>query len=333
MSLKYSSFDGAGLPMGEPALALVLGDFGRDAALRFGAVLAAAERAFIQRHLPADAPFFDEHRRLTLTLVGDLPYVKQEWLASYARQSKPLDEAILVGFPGGPSPEQVQARLGVLALEAMRGPVGRGCRRVLVLLPCNTLAPVAWGLATSFRSPRSIQRLLAAADWHTRENTQAFIQQLSGVALSFPTVPEAVIQRAEREGATHLLPMGTEGIAQTYRQALSRQHSALELVGLPPGGQDQVLRAIQAAIAADGEARDEARRALEELTSRSRVAHGPGLLAIEACTDLDYGVGLDSNAIYAEEIVRLAYGDPADTSQSPSRSRSSSLSLSKVNSP
>lgn len=292
----------------EPILGLVLGDFGRDAAVRFCGTLAAAERAHIQQNLPADAGFFDEYRRLTLTLVGDLGYVKGPWLVSHIRQSRLLDKTILVGFPGGPSPAQVQARLGVLALEAMRGPVERGCRQVLVLLPCNTLAPVSWGLAANFASPEAIQNMLDEAGWPGDPCVPAFIERLTEVELAFPTVPEAVIQRVERDGGTHLLPMGTEGIAGTYRRVLSRQQSSLKMAALPPGGQGQVLDAIQAAIAGDSGARRAAREALEGLRDRSKAAHGPGLMAVEACTDLDYEVGLDSNAVYAQEVVRMAYG-------------------------
>ncbi len=291
----------------DTTLALVLGDFGRDAAIRFCASLADAERAFIQQALPAGAPFYDEYRRLTLALVGDLPYVKHPWLDLYIREGKPLDEAILVGFPGGPTPRQVQARLGALALEAMRGPVERGCRRVLVLLPCNTLAPVSWGLSDSFASADSVRQMLDDANWPTDPSTPALIERLATLELSFPTVPEAVIRRARRDGGTHLLPMGTEEIEATYRQALARLQSPLSLAAMPGNGQGQVLDAIQAAIAGDADARRAARAALVALCDRSRETFGPGLVPVEACTDLHYEVGLDSNATYAQEVVRTVY--------------------------
>ena len=114
-----------------PTTAVVLGDFGRDAALRFCARLSALERAHIAARLPGNTSFFDEYRRLSLTLVGDLPYVKERVLRAVRGEGGLLDTRVLVGFPVGPRPEDVAARLAVLALQALRDAYERGSRRAL----------------------------------------------------------------------------------------------------------------------------------------------------------------------------------------------------------
>jgi aspartate/glutamate racemase len=95
-------------------------------------------------------------------------------------------------------------------------------------------------------------------------------------------------------------------IVETYRQQASRLDSQVSIVGL--GDQDQrvVLDAIQGCITG-GEIREQRRGALDALVSRLQAEHGQGLAVVEACTDLDYWLGLDSNVAYAEAVVQRIY--------------------------
>jgi hypothetical protein len=47
--------------------------------------------------------------------------------------------------------------------------------------------------------------------------------------------------------------------------------------------------------------------ALRAVVDRARLLHGD-ITTVEACTDLDYGVGLDSTLVYARGVVRAVYG-------------------------
>ena len=297
-------------PWGPPVLAVVLSEFGRDAALRFCATLAELERRRIVEL--GGSPFFDEYRRMTLALVGDLPYVKAPTLARYRERRERLDERVLVGFPGGLPLEQVTPRLGLLALEAMRGPVARGVERVLVLLPCNTLAAASRRMAARFASEASLAALIEEAlpdrPALARELRAGCGALLERVELSFPTVPSAVVRAVEQTGGDALMPLGTVGVVETYRAALRRCDSRLEPVPPDEAGQQAVLRAIQASISGDAARRSEARSALEQLVARARAEHGEGITVVEACTDLDYNVGLDSAAAYAASVVDRVYG-------------------------
>ena len=268
--------------------AVVLGDFGRDAGIRFCAALSRAERRHITASLPDGAAFYDEHRRLTLSLIADLPYVKARFLAPYG--DRPLDDRVLVGFPGGPATADVTPRLGTLALEALRGPVERGGRQAVVLLPCNTLAPVSWALEERFSAPEALAEL---AD--------------DPVSRAFPTVPGAVLNHVQREGGSSVLPLGTVGIADTYRRQARRLNADVEVLELDGEDQGVVLEAIGAALHR-GPRREAAASALTDLVDRQQQRAGDSLVAVEACTDLDYDLALDSNAVYAEEVVREVYG-------------------------
>lgn len=73
-----------------------------------------------------------------------------------------------------------------------------------------------------------------------------------------------------------------------------------------------MLEAIKAAIGGSPDARDRARASLETLAKKSITLHGSRsseVLCVEACTDLDYGVGLDSNQTYVDMVIDEAYND------------------------
>lgn len=291
----------------EPTLLVVLGDFGREAAIRFCARFAEAERAAIAAQLPGDAPFFDEYRRATLALVGDLPFAKAPALAAARAGAGLLDERVLVGFPGGLSLADVIPRLGALALEAMAGPLQRDIRQVMVLLPCNTLAPASWQLEERFADPARLHAMLQEAGLDPSAALLSTIERLgAGVELSFPTVPEAVVRHAAHSGASTLLPLGTTDIAALYADACRRLGSPLEVAELREAWHQVALDAIGASIEG-GARRQRAHQALEQLALQARDAYGADLAIVEACTDLDYGVGLDSNGLYAAHAVEQIY--------------------------
>lgn len=302
----------SGLHPSSPSVpVIVLGDFGRDAALRFCTELARHERSRVRALLPPDAPFFDEYRRTTLSLVGDLPFAKRPQLEAHRHDGQLLDEGVLIGFPGGPAPEQVADRLGVLLLEALAGPMARGATRAVVALPCNTLAPVSWALDCLFVDGASLRTMLDRAGAGDRADLRAIADAAASLALGFPTVPVATLSVARGEGATAVLPMGTLGIVETYQRARRRIRGAPAVLSLAAKDQRAVLDAIQACLGGTSEDRAAAARSLRSAVDRAEREHGGPVVAVEACTDLQLGVGLDSNATYARAIVEDIYGpDP-----------------------
>lgn len=295
----------------EPELALVLGDFGRDAALRFCARLAEAERSRIRELLPSDASFYDEHRRILLSLVGDLHFVKEPTLGRYRLEGRSFDDGVLVGFPGGVELQSVVVRLGVLALEAMAGPLRRGIRRAHVYLPCNTLAPVSWALEQRFATADALQEMVREAGLEIWDGLEALIERLTTgeVRLRFPTVPGAVIEEAKRQGAERVVPLGTMDIAAVYTEAARREGGRIRCLDLCEADRQTVRDAIRAALSGKGEQRSAARGELLALKDRLQSSGGERQLIVEACTDLDYGVGLDSVDAYVTEAIREVYGD------------------------
>ena len=233
----------------EPCLAVILSDFGRHAALRFANELARAERQRIKRALPAGAAFFDEYRRIGIALRGEVRHVKEPFIAAFRDAGKPLDTSVKVGFSGGLQPKDIEARLGHLCLEAMRGPVMRGVRRVKVLLPSDSLAQVNWSLAKRFSTVDGVMDLLEEAGAPPDPARKDLCARLiDEVDLAFPTVPEAVVQTAAAEGHSILLALGTRRIRKIYKEAVKRLGLSLEVRKLSKEDRRLVMRAIQAAL-------------------------------------------------------------------------------------
>ena len=87
MSDKADRVD-PGLTGSSSTLLVVLGDFGREAGLRFCHEFAKRERSRLLAELPEGDAFFDECRTATLALVGDLPFVKEPVLRRAGSRTK-----------------------------------------------------------------------------------------------------------------------------------------------------------------------------------------------------------------------------------------------------
>lgn len=291
----------------QPVPVVVVSDFGRDAALRFCLTLANEERESIASNLAKGASFFDEYRRIALHVVGDLRFIKAPWLAPYLADGRPFDDRVLVGFPGGPPMQDVVCRIGVLVIEALAGPARRGHDRAIVALPCNTLAPVAWALKHAFSSRELLVSLVEDAGY-APAGLDTVAKRMTGGRVTFPTVPEAVLWQCGLDGAGTVLPLGTPGIVEAYERSAVERGAAVSVVSPEPDWQSDVLEAIQASIAGNPERRARSREALSAVWRSAKDRWGDDTAIIEACTDLDYGVGMDSGRTFARYVAHRVYG-------------------------
>jgi hypothetical protein len=286
-------------------LAVILSDFGRDAGIRFAQTLAFEERRRVLEILGQNVPFFDEYRRITMVLTGDLPFVKERALSKV--EDGLLNETLLVGFEGGVPLEEVIPSLGMLALEAIVGPVLRGMNDIIVLLPCNTLAPASHALEEAFVSAREVSLLLQSGGLEIPSWFDLLAGCWGSLRFQFPTVPEAVLKWAGDSGYDAILPLGTLGISEKYAAEGDRHMSKVRVQFPSAHQQEVVLYAIEAAIDGTRSKRELSTVELTEVKKQLADDTGGGVCLIEACTDLDYGIGKDSNTIYALHAVSQVY--------------------------
>ena len=239
-------------------------------------------------------------------------HVKEPFIAAYRAAGEPLDQRVKVGFKGGLEPSQIEARLGQLCFEAMRGPLARGIDTVRVLLPSDSLAPVCWSLAERFSSAEGIVELLVEAGSPPDDASIELCRRVAGggVDLAFPSVPEAVARAAVAEGHDRLLALGTRRIRKIYKVAVARMDLDLTVQKLSKADRAVVMRAIHAALGGDRAEHTDSLKALLALVRRHKMSAGVDLYAVEAHSDLDYEVGMDSVACYADQVVARVYRPP-----------------------
>ena len=292
-------------PWKDLVLGIVIIDFSREAALRFCVDFSNFERQWIKKQLPDSSLFYDEYRRVVLYSIGDLPFVKENRLSKYRQNSSLLDNKILVGFSDGIEISDIVDRIGTLIFKTVRNFIERNIHKVLIMNPCNTLSPVSWILEKTFTSPDSIKRMLRKTGEKLDNNDSCIVQLIiDKMEFLFPTVPEAVIRRVEKQSKKVLLPLGTNKIVDIYRQAITKLRSPIKLISPDEELTNIANRTINLSI--DGDP-DELKKAVLKLKKMTAEVCMDDVAIISACTDFNYEVGLNSNTIYAKTIADLVY--------------------------
>lgn len=108
-----------------------------------------------------------------------------------------------------------------------------------------------------------------------------------------------------------LLALGTRRIRKIYKEAVRRLKLPLVVRKLSREDRALVMRAVQAGLGEDRGEHTESLKALLALIRRHKMAAAADLFAVEAHSDLDYEVGVDSISCYADQLVSLVYGPDA----------------------
>ena len=261
---------------------VVIGDFGREAATRYLNVLAVEERSLLSKLLVAEGlPFFDEYRRIMFSHVGDVSFLKGPMIGHVWETRGHLTDEVLVAVSGhAVQPELVMAMVRVIRGETMSA-LTRGHQRVRATIVCNTLSDALEDAV------RIVNEDLA----------------LTGGRVTAHGVVGSSVATLARHGMldrTYAV-IGTEPTRAQYGQ--------LGMKVLSFTGQQQAV--IDEAIVASIAGKPSVARAYLESLVASLRRDQPGLVVLEACTDLNVGVGLDSVRLMAEHMVHECYGSLA----------------------
>ncbi|MBN2800284.1 MAG: hypothetical protein JXX28_14180 [Deltaproteobacteria bacterium] len=130
------------------------------------------------------------------------------------------------------------ARLGVMVMEVLQGPLERGVRRVSVVLPALELAPVSWALQEHFRTAHGLRVLLQRGRIPLSSPLHTLVSHLYRVDFLLPTLPEAILIDA---GAVPVLPLGPAALGSIFRRAAMRIQADAQVLE-PPRDWMSVLR-------------------------------------------------------------------------------------------
>jgi len=284
---------------------IVIGDFGRAAALDYMRFACVRERALIRSRLKSDElEFFDEYRRLMFTVLGDVGFYKAELIAQTRQTHGHLTREVLIGGGMTPVTSDIVERIAVTVAHAAASARARGYERVQLALPCNALSDVATGLREVLATPQTMDELFGRSRWPTPDP-----DLILGSELSVRTVPESVLTVLSKEAAVtapRLLLLGAEGALEIYGR-LSDDYGVL-IVPIDTEQQTLIDDAVITAIGGDeAELRRSRDRLRQELIEPAKEAFGE-LTVVEACTDFSFGLGVSSVELFAEDLINTCYG-------------------------
>ena len=283
---------------------IIVSDFGRDAALEYLRLAAAAEKRTIVAALgPSGHAFFDEYRRIMFTAVGDIAFFKEKAIRDSVSQHGYLTEDILVGDGLSPFTTEFVDRVAVTVAQEALAAIDRGHRHLRVAIPCNGLSNLATAIGRLISSEEELVRLAQAFDLSTSS-----LVRVGAAPIPIRTVPEAVVrQLADQRPGSHqnLLVLGTRGANAIYG-ALTDSDS-IRVLPLDDSEFELITRAIVSSIGGTRADVAQCREQLDHTIIRARRDDLENLVVLEACTDFHFGLGLSSLQLFAEAMVEECY--------------------------
>jgi hypothetical protein len=284
---------------------IVIGDFGREAATRYMALLAQEERRQLAPLLRnAGLPFLDEYRRIMFGLIGDVAFLKETTIQNVWASRGHLTDDVLVAIKDHDVPADMVLRLACLIRDQAQSATFRGHGRVRVTLLCNALSDTV-ALATRMASSSDEAFSAAGVAGYRLPGWDALSLDLS----SYGVVESAVAQMA-RLGLLRnqvFVVLGAQMARDQYAR-VGGEHG-MKVAPLTAGQQLVIDEAVVACVDGADEVVAAARNKIDEFILRPLREAFPTLMVLEACTDFDFGLGLDSLRLMAQHMIHDCYAD------------------------
>lgn len=279
---------------------LILSDFGREGTLRYFSEFSQAERQLITNALNGN-PFFDEYRRVSFSLVGLLRQIKAKLLKAYSDAQRPLDNRILVGAEDGPNPEDVLPHvvhaMAPWILTALQSQSGK----VKLIIPCNTLAPLAEPLERVFRDASEMEHLLKTnfktVSDEMLKALRVLAREVGQRDFSVPSIPSVAITKYGPFLKPQVAVLGTRVAVSAYRKEVKKRALNVEILDytrICGKSFEQVIH--------------------DSITGRGKLVLDGNFFdkytVICACTDVEIEDAIDSTTVFANYIAACAYQTP-----------------------
>jgi hypothetical protein len=281
---------------------VIIGDFGREAAARYVALVGEEERKLLGAELDAQGlPFFDEYRRLMFTLVADIAHLKRGMIdRTWAAHGRLTDE-VLFAIKSHDVPSDLKEAITELVQMEVQAGLQRGYRRVRVVLPCNSLSDLLDDAVSKLSSVKG-----SPSDAGYRSAGLSPI--VPNTKVSAHGVIQSAIDHLSMTGAINSSPYLVLGSSMARAQyTFLGSHLGLEVLPLTMQQQAVIDAAVVACIGGGPIAIGMARRSLIEQVIEPTRTSFPDLVVLEACTDFDFGLGVDSVRLLAKRMVFECY--------------------------
>lgn len=284
---------------------IVVSDFGRVAAIRLIALIEKSERRLIHSILRGmDMPFYDEYRRISFSLIGDVRFLKSEMIEQLISKRDRLTDEILVGVNGAPVPLSLIGEIVDLCAAEIEGAYLRGHREFRVCLPCNTLSRAVNEVVASLHSHRKLETMFS-------KSSSDGALRIRAVTVVNSNATNLLEDNSRKKN--NVIVLGTRLTNETYAEAL--EGSGISVLPLNDDHYAIIDECVVASISGRSDLLEITRNKLCNDVVEN-VLDGQGdAIVIEACTDFDYGLGESSLENMANWLVRDAYRDFKDQVQ------------------
>ncbi|MEM2161108.1 MAG: hypothetical protein QXN55_09165 [Candidatus Nitrosotenuis sp.] len=287
---------------------IIISDFGRESAIEFIRSLAIIEKRIIHTYLDQpDMEFYDEYRRIMFVFIGDIAYFKRAQIERY-RQKGYLDERILLGIGDLEIPDDIRDRLIYSTLEQIYVGLNHGYDNIRIVIPCNTLSPLGFHLRQLLLDKEQALKLLRTT--LGSELRSEIIERLKQAKFSIYTVPTIVLDEITKSRGTKadLLVLGTTPIMEIYKSEVDNMRLDYKLLELSKADQTLINRTVVAAIDGDASVVRQMRQRIDADVINPRKQQNQEMVVVEACTDFDLALGINSREVFVHRLVYDAYG-------------------------
>lgn len=276
---------------------IIIGDFGRRAAIRLLLFVEELERRILRLVLnDVGVPFYDEYRRISFSLVGDVRSLKDEIIRDAVLRRGELDDAVLIGVDGAPVPDLLLEKLVELCAYEAACAFDRGHRYVRVCFPCNTLSKAAKQVVNSLNSHSTLKRYLGSSGSFGMRELEAV------------TVVEANVRLLIEDGVdcgNGVIALGTRLTNETYVDVFERH--GVRVLQLSEMQYAVIDDCVTASISGSEERLNKSREKLQRDVVGKLQERAPKALVLEACTDFEFRLGVNSLHNMARWMVRNTY--------------------------
>jgi len=281
----------------------VIGDFGRVATYEFCNKFVESEKQMIENILGHN-DFYDEYRKTMITVNSYLPLIKEEQINKLKTQSGFLDDSILIGFPDGMTIDDVINKFCVMLISFLLSSE-QISKSKIITLPCNTLSPALIKIEEIFNNHDQLKKIIKNNKISISEKEILYI--LNNKRIKYITVAEAVITHLTNKNYKYVLPLGTSDISKIYSYESSRSTKEIKVLSASKNLQKNVFSAIKACIKnSENEIEHFKHAIINEIKEYEQQYNSP-VAIVEACTDLNLGIGYNSLNLYADYLAKHIY--------------------------
>jgi hypothetical protein len=286
---------------------IVVGDFGRDAAVAYVRLAAEEERVLLRHHLDAAGlPFLDEYRRVMPYTLCDIAAFKRDAITRDAQTHGHLTDSVLVGLGGGAElTEEVFRNVTRSVIAQALLIASQGASHLRAAIPCNRLSDLAEYIDRKVGDTELIASVSHAIQCTPPQRAVSVVERLECIP-----VTRSVVDYVGRLGTDAVLLLGSAEVRELYqRECESRAINSLPITGATQRLIDELIVLSVGGHTAEVE---QARQTLARDVVSPAKQDVAELVVVEACTDFTLGLGLSSLEVYATDMIERWYADLAD---------------------